>query len=124
MTYRQDMLSGYLKRLLLQKQWTDDFLLYLSLIGKIHTNNNDSQLINVDYIHINATLSFIETHLIDIVCVTDSLDNKTKKDILMALNKVFRIQNDLFILHYLQPLRKKRSSASSHQHETDKCVCS
>ena len=83
MTYRRDMLSGYLKRLLLQQQWTDDFLQYLSRVGKMHTNKNGAQSINVDYIHINATLSYIETHLIDIVCVTENLDDKTKKDYLI-----------------------------------------
>jgi hypothetical protein len=121
MTYRRDMLSEYLKRLLLQNQWTDDFLQYLSRVGKIHTG---SQSMHVDYIHINATLSYIETHLIDIVWMTENLGNKTKKDTLMALNKVFRIQNDLFILHYLHSMNENTSLYSTDHQKTDKCVCS
>ncbi|CAF1524270.1 unnamed protein product, partial [Adineta steineri] len=123
MTYRRDMLSGYLKRLLLQQAWTDDFLQYLSRIGRMHTNNVGPTSINVDYIHINATLSYIETLLIDAIWVTDNLDSKTKKDILTALSKVFRIQSDLFLLHYLEPLQDKDTS-TTHQKTAEKCVCS
>jgi hypothetical protein len=63
MTYRRDMLSGYLKRLFLQQEWTDEFIQYLSQIARMHTDKQGSAFINVDYIHMNATLSYIE-HLI------------------------------------------------------------
>jgi len=115
MTYRRDMLSDYLKRLLLQNQWTDDFLQYLSKIGRKHTNKIGSTSINVDFIHINATLCYIETLIIDTVWVTDNINNQIKKEILLALNKVFRIQTDLFLIHYLEP---------TTQDETPKCTCS
>lgn len=122
MTYRRDMLSGYLKRLLLQREWTDDFLQYLSKIGRMHTNHMGSSSINVDYIHINATLSYIETLIIDAVWIADNVDNKTKKDILLALNKVFRIQSDLFLLHYLDTTKEINSSTSNHKKHH--CACS
>jgi len=115
MTYRRDMLSDYLKRLLLQNQWTDDFLQYLSKIGRKHTNKIGSTSINVDFIHINATLCYIETLIIDTIWIADNINNQTKKEILLALNKVFRIQTDLFLIHYLQP---------TTQDETSKCTCS
>jgi hypothetical protein len=118
MIYRRDMLSGYLKRLLLQHEWTDEFLQYLSHIGRMHTNKIGSTSINVDYIHINATLSYIETLMIDAVWLTDNIENKIKKDILLALNKVFRIQSDLFLLHYLEP-SKEPITSSTHE-----CNCS
>jgi hypothetical protein len=90
------MLSGYLKRL-------------------------GSSSINVDYIHINATLSYIETLIIDTVWIADNLNNERKKDILLALNKVFRIQNDLFLIHYLES--SKENITLTH-HKTHKCICS
>jgi hypothetical protein len=121
MTYRRDMLSGYLKRLLLQREWTDDFLQYLSKIGRMHTNKAGSRSINVDYIHINATLSYIETLIIDTVWDTDHFEDKTKKAILLALNKVFRIQSDLFVLHYLDSSKETLSLTS---HKTNECTCS
>jgi len=121
MIYRRDMLSGYLKRLLLQREWTDDFLHYLSKIGRMHTDKAGSRSINVDYIHINATLSYIETLIMDIVWDTDHFQDKTKKDILLALNKVFRIQSDLFVLHYLDSSKETLSLTS---HKTNQCTCS
>jgi len=121
MTYRRDMLSGHLKRLFLQREWTDDFLQYLSRVGQMHTNKFGSLSINVDYIHINATLGYIETLIIDAVWVADNLDNKIKKDIVLALNKVFRIQNDLFLLHYFE---LSKETISSTHHKKHKCTCS
>ncbi|UJR24011.1 hypothetical protein I4U23_026976 [Adineta vaga] len=122
MTYRKDMLSGYLKRLLLQHEWTDDFLQYLSRIGRMHTNKTGASSINVDYIHINATLTYIETLMIEAIWNVENLDNKTKKDMLLALNRVFRLQNDFFLLHYLEP--SKETETSKHHKPTDKCTCS
>ncbi len=52
----------------------------------MHTNKFGSSSINVDYIHINETLSYIETLLIDAVLITDNIENTTKKDIILALN--------------------------------------
>ncbi|CAF3451115.1 unnamed protein product [Rotaria sp. Silwood1] len=124
MAYRRDMLSGYLKRLLLQREWTDDFLQYLSRIGRMHTNKVGLASINVDYVHMNATLSYVETLIIDSVWITENIDNKTKKEILTAVNKAFRIQNDLFLLHYLEPSKETNATTSSTHHKTKKCVCS
>ncbi|CAF4066437.1 unnamed protein product [Rotaria sordida] len=75
--YRKDMLSGYLKRLLLQREWTNEFLTYLSRIGRMHT----------------------------------------------TLNKVFRIQNDLFLMYYVESLQDN-SSIRTTNHEKRKCICS
>ena len=124
MTYRRDMLSGYLKRLLLQREWTDDFLQYLSRVGRMHTNKYGSASINVDYTHINVTLSYIETLLIDSIWNADTIDNRTKKEILIALNKVFRIQSDFFLLHYLEPSKETTNSSSTDHQKIHKCACS
>ncbi len=53
------------KRLLLLYEWTDDFLQYLSVVGRMHTNKVGSASINVDDIHINAAPSYIKTLIID-----------------------------------------------------------
>ncbi|CAF3061021.1 unnamed protein product [Rotaria socialis] len=121
MAYRRDMLSDYLKRLLLQHEWADDFLQYLSRIGRLHGSKTGQGSINVDYIHMNATLCYVETLLIDSVWHTENLDNKAKKEILIAINKAFRIQNDLLLLHYLE---SSKESDASTRHTAKKCVCS
>ncbi len=53
------------KRLLLLYEWTDDFLQYLSAVGRMRTNKVGSASINVDDIHINAAPSYIKTLIID-----------------------------------------------------------
>lgn len=123
MVYRREMLSGYLKRLLLQREWTNEFLTYLSRVGRMHTNQLGSSSIYVDFIHINATLTYIENLLIEIVCSNEKLDNNTKKNVLLALNKVFRIQSDFFLMHYLAPLQGN-SANSTINNNKEKCVCS
>jgi hypothetical protein len=115
MIYRKDILSGYLKRLFLQHEWTNEFLNYLSRFGQIQTNKIGSTSINIDYIHINTTLTYIENLLIEIIWSNEHLDDLTKKRILLALNKVFRIQTDLFLMHYLQPTINQKK---------EKCTCS
>ncbi|CAF1310567.1 unnamed protein product [Adineta ricciae] len=123
MVYRKDMLSGYLKRLLLQREWTDEFLEYLSCVGRMHTNKMGASSIDVDYIHINATLTYIENLLTEVIFSYEKFDDLTKKNISLALNKVFRIQSDLFLMHYLDTSTNLISTpASIHKHE--KCTCS
>ncbi|CAF4215774.1 unnamed protein product [Rotaria magnacalcarata] len=118
MELRRDMLSMYLKRILTQRDWNDTFLQYLSQIGKIHTDQAGSASINVDYMHINALLGYLEHLLIDVLCTTDTIDEKTKRGILMAVNKLFWIQNDFFTMHYL--ISVKASTPSRKTSETEK----
>jgi len=105
MTFRKDMLSMYLKRVLTQSDWNDTFLQYLSQVGQMHTNQAGSSSINIDYIHINALLGFLEHLLIDVLWNADTIDEKTKRGILMAVNKFFWIQNDFFTMHYLMSIK-------------------
>ncbi|CAF2868397.1 unnamed protein product [Rotaria sp. Silwood2] len=122
MELRKDMLSMYLKRILTQRDWNDTFLQYLSQIGKIHTNQAGSASINVDYMHINALLGYLEHLLIDVLCNTDTIDEKTKRGILMAVNKLFWIQNDFFTMHYLMSVKDSVTSRKpSETTKTTKC---
>lgn len=101
MTLRRDMLSMYLKRVLTQREWNESFLQFLSNVGKVHTNKAGSASINVDYIHVNALLGYLEHLLIDVLCTTETIDDQTRRTTLMAINKFFWIQNDFFTMHYL-----------------------
>lgn len=101
MTLRRDMLSMYLKRVLTQREWNESFLQFLSNVGKVHTNKAGSASINVDYIHVNALLGYLEHLLIDVLCTSETIDDQTRRTTLMAINKFFWIQNDFFTMHYL-----------------------
>ncbi|CAF2668659.1 unnamed protein product [Rotaria sp. Silwood2] len=100
MEYRKNMLSKYLKCILTQHEWNESFLQYLSYVAKIHTDKIGSSLIHVDFIHIIALCGYLEQNLINIILQSENLDNQTKHAGIMAINKVFWIQNDFFRMHY------------------------
>ena len=91
MVFRRDMLSMYLKRVLTQREWNETFLQYLSQVGRVHTNKAGSASINVDYLHINALLGYLEHLLIDILCTSETIDDQTRRTTMMAINKFFWI---------------------------------
>ena len=101
MLFRIQSIRKYLYRILRQTLWNDAFLDYLSNVGKIHTNMLGKRSINVDYIHINALSGYLEHTFIDAVLINEKFDDTTKKEILIALSKLFWIQNDFFTMHYI-----------------------
>jgi hypothetical protein len=100
MEYQKNMLSKYIENILTEHEWNDRFLQYLSHVGKIHTDQFGSSLIQVDYIHINNLCGYLEQNLIDIILKNENLDNQTKNSAIMAINKFFWIQNDFFKMNY------------------------
>ena len=93
MELRRDMLSMYLKRVLTQY-----------------------------YMHINSLLGYVEHLLIDILYKTDTLDKKPRREMSMAINKFFWIQNDFFTMHYLMSLKdNSTANKNSEMNKTLKC---
>lgn len=113
MGLRRDMLSMYLKRVMTQCDWNDTFLQYLSQIGQMHTDQAGSASINVDYIHINALLGYLEHLLSEVVQNAETVDETTKRGMILAINKFFWIQNDFFTMHYLIPSKQTSKSEKS-----------
>ena len=106
MMFRRDTLRKYLFRILRQRLWNDAFLQYLSHVGKMHTNMAGTHSIDIDYIHMNALLGYLEHILIDAILSHQQIDPTTKKSALVALNKFFWIQNDFFTMHYIKASKK------------------
>ena len=100
MEYRKNMLSKYLKIILTEHQWTDAFLDYLSSVAKIHTDQAGSPQIQVDHIHLNIFCGFIEQNLLDMILKNASLDSQVKSSAILAINKFFWIQNNIFSMNY------------------------
>ncbi|CAF0950009.1 unnamed protein product [Adineta steineri] len=98
--FRKDMLSIYLKHILIQSEWNDAFLQFLSHVGELHGKNQNSQSINVDYIHVNALLGYLEHLILDIIWNIENMDIKRKRDSIRTINKFFWIQNHFFTMHY------------------------
>ncbi|CAF3191742.1 unnamed protein product [Rotaria socialis] len=101
MLFRVESIRKYLARILRQHIWNDAFLQYLSTIGKKHTNLAGVHSIDIDYIHINAMLGYLQHTFIEIILSSEELDDTTKKTTLLAINKLFWIQNDFFSMHYI-----------------------
>jgi hypothetical protein len=120
-TFRKDMLSMYLKRVLTQREWNDTFLQYLSQIGRIHTNKAGSASINVDYIHINALFGFLKHLLIDALWSAENLDEKARQQTVTAINKFFWIQNDFFTMHYLSSWKEDATSNETSMKKSKYC---
>ena len=71
-------------------------------VGKVHTLHfTKKSKINVDYIYINALLGWVETQFIQIIYGMD-LERSIEKETIVAFNKLFWIQNDLFAKWYIQ----------------------
>lgn len=106
MLFRINAMRKYLLRVLRQRIWNDAFLTFMSNVGKMHTNMAGVHSINVDYIHINVSFGYLQHVLMEAILNNDEIDGATKKATLVALNKLFWIQNDFFAMHYIIASRK------------------
>ncbi|KAL9545056.1 hypothetical protein MBANPS3_007316 [Mucor bainieri] len=100
--FRKDFLSKYLNKVL-SGPYDDRFLRYLDWVARIHTDTPEKKSkINVDYIHINALMGFVESTLAGGL-LSLNLDRETEAKALLAFNKVLWIQNDYFAKYYCNP---------------------
>lgn len=100
--FRKDFLSKYLNKVL-SGPYDERFLRYLDWVAKIHTDTPEKKSkINVDYIHINALMGFVESTLAGGL-LSLNLDRETESKALLAFNKVLWIQNDFFAKYYCNP---------------------
>ncbi|KAJ3356463.1 hypothetical protein GGF32_001488 [Allomyces javanicus] len=97
--FRKEMLSRYLVKLV-TSEFDEAFVKYIDWVAVIHTNNKGKRSgINVEIIHINALMGFVENILISTI-MDLPIDNDGKKAALLAFNKLLWIQNDLFVQYY------------------------
>ncbi|KAF9177316.1 hypothetical protein BGZ51_008711 [Haplosporangium sp. Z 767] len=97
--FRKDMLSKYFARLL-DNPYDERMIKYLEYVARIHTDTpGKKSKINVDLIHINALLGYVETVLIGGV-KSLNLDRDTEYKAITAFGKLLWIQNDFFIKFY------------------------
>ncbi|SPR01768.1 unnamed protein product (mitochondrion) [Plasmodiophora brassicae] len=98
--FRKDMLSKYLVKLV-SSDYNESMLKYLDWVAVIHTPNKFKQNANrIEYIHINALLTFVESALISAITKLP-LDKASAQKLLVAFNKLLWIQNDLFAQYYV-----------------------
>lgn len=99
---RKNFLGKYLNRVL-KGPYDDRFLKYLDWVAKIHTDTPEKKSkINVDYIHINALMGFVESAVVETVFTLD-LPREQEKAVISAFNKLMWIQNDYYAKYYMNP---------------------
>ncbi|ORE09680.1 hypothetical protein BCV72DRAFT_55507 [Rhizopus microsporus var. microsporus] len=109
--FRKDFLSKYLYKIL-SGPYDERFLRYLDWVAKIHTDTPEKKSkINVDYIHINALMGFVESTLVGGL-LSLNLDRETESKALLAFNKLLWIQNDYFAKYYCNPATIKDAKVS------------
>ncbi|KAG0226116.1 hypothetical protein BGW42_003905 [Actinomortierella wolfii] len=98
--FRKDMLSKYLARLV-ENPYDEKMIKYLEYVAKIHTDTpGKKSKINVDLIHCNALLGYVETVLMGGVNSLTDVDQETKNKAIAAFGKLLWIQMDFFIKYY------------------------
>ncbi|KAF9585466.1 hypothetical protein BGW38_002257 [Lunasporangiospora selenospora] len=97
--FRKDMLSRYFAKLL-ENPYDERMIKYLEYVARIHTDTpGKKSKINVDLIHINVLLGYVETVLIGGI-KSLNLDRDTEYKAIAAFGKLLWIQMDFFIKFY------------------------
>jgi hypothetical protein len=94
--HRKLFLRAYLTKLCSDPTHLE-FWSYLDGVGKMH----NTQALRVEYIHIGATLSFIQDVLTEAILEHPRMSMQRKVGLVKALSKVIWIQNDLFAKWYV-----------------------
>jgi hypothetical protein len=96
--FRKKHLGSYLQALV-TRPYDAKMLLYLDMVGKIHTTKAGSESIAVPLIQMNALMGFVHDVLNDTIMNADlPLEAKTKA--IRAFSKLLWIQEDLITRHY------------------------
>jgi len=104
--HRKNFLKNYFVKLVTSEYEKEDklqeFIKYLDWVGRIHTDTPlKTSKINVEYIHINALLAWVESQVI-LAIYSIGLEKDKESKTLVAFNKLFWIQNDLFAKYYVK----------------------
>ncbi|KAH7166427.1 Protoglobin-domain-containing protein [Dactylonectria macrodidyma] len=98
---RKMFLTSYLTKIC-SDQSKMAFWEYLDQVGAMHVGLNRSKPLNVEYIHISATLCLIQHVLTEAILSHNALPMSKRMAMVKALSKVIWIQNDLFAKWYVR----------------------
>jgi hypothetical protein len=99
--HRKLFLRGYLTKLCSDPTHMD-FWAYLDKVGMMHVGQGRAHPLHVEYVHIGATLSFVQDVLTEAILSHPRLKMERKIALVKALSKVIWIQNDLFAKWYVR----------------------
>jgi hypothetical protein len=98
--HRKVFLRAYLNKLCSDPSEME-FWEYLDKVGMMHVGLGRTHPLNIEYIHIGATLAMIQDILTEAILSHPKLHLQRKMAIVKALGKVIWIQNDLFAKWYV-----------------------
>jgi len=99
--HRKRFLRVYLDKLC-SDPGTMAFWEYLDNVGMMHVGQGRVHALHVEYVHIGATLSFIQDVMTEAILSHPRLKMDGKIGLVKALSKVIWIQNDLFAKWYVR----------------------
>jgi hypothetical protein len=88
-------LRGYLQKITSDPS-KGEFWEYLDKVGMMHAGLGGQHPLNVDFVHLGASLGYIQTLLIDGILSHPRLKSERKISLVKAITKVIWIQNDFF----------------------------
>lgn len=96
--FRKEHLARYLKALV-SKPYDTKMVVYLDMVGKIHTSKAGATEIAVPLVQMNALLGFVADALTNTIMSLD-LDRQKEIQTVRAFGKLLWLQNDLINRHY------------------------
>ncbi|KAF2471681.1 uncharacterized protein BDR25DRAFT_342373 [Lindgomyces ingoldianus] len=99
--HRKMFLRGYLNKLCSDPSRME-FWEYLDKVGMMHVGQARIHPLHIEYVHIGATLAFIQDVLTEAILSHPRLRLDRKIALVKALGKVIWIQNDLFAKWYVR----------------------
>lgn len=97
--FRKEHLSRYFMQLL-GRSYDAKMVLYLDMVGKIHTPKAGNKEIDVPLVQMNALMGLLADSLTDVIS-QQPLDAATSLRTIRAFQKLLWIQNDFITRHYV-----------------------
>ncbi|MDG2221898.1 MAG: protoglobin family protein [Rubripirellula sp.] len=97
--FRMDHLNRYFVQLI-GRSYDEKMVLYLDMVGKIHTTKAGSKEIEIPLIQMSALMGLISDLLNDLI-LDSPLDKQVMKKTVKAFSKLLWIQTDFITRHYL-----------------------
>lgn len=98
--FRKDHLNRYFLQLI-GRNYDAKMVVYLDMVGKMHTTKAGNEQIDVPLVQMNALMGLVSDALFQSIAEWP-LDEATKTKTMQAFNKLLWIQNDLINRHYAQ----------------------
>ena len=106
--FRKDHLNRYFMQLI-GRSYDAKMVVYLDMVGKMHTPKAGNDKIDVPLVQMNALMGLLSDALFDAIAESP-LDIEQQRQTQRAFNKLLWIQNDLITRHYADSAAAVESS--------------